>query len=75
MRPCDYRDIFGKSGEGIHKYRIPGTDTAAIDYIATLLLAWAISAKFKTSLVLTSIVLFLVAMICHWLFCVNIGNI
>ena len=68
----EYRDLFGKPGEGIHRIRIPGTTTAATDYLVTLLLAWFISAIAKTPLVTTTMGLFVLGMVCHWTFGVEL---
>ncbi len=66
--------MFGTPGEGIHAARVPGTDTAAVDYIVTLLAAWMLSAAFKWSLVNTTVALFVGGIVAHWLFCVQIGQ-
>ena len=73
MTLCEYSDVLGIPGEGIHKIRVPFTTTAAADYVMTIILAWAIAAMFKTSLVTTTIVLFVLSVILHAIFCVQIG--
>ena len=70
---CQFQDMFGVPGVGLHKFRVPGTNTAAADYVLTLLLAWLLSAWLKCSLVQTTIVLFLLGALLHWLFCVKVG--
>ena len=71
---CRFQDALGVSGEGVHKVRIPGTDTAAADYVMTLLAAWLISAVFKASLVSVTVALFVAGAVAHRIFCVQIGD-
>jgi hypothetical protein len=63
-----HQDIFGKVGEGVHKIRIPGTDTAMVDYVLTLLLAILLTFITKWPLVLTTILMFIIGIILHTLF-------
>jgi len=63
-----YKDIFGKIGEGAHSMRIPGTNTAAVDYILTIFLAIFVSYITKWPLVLTTIFFFVFGIILHTLF-------
>ena len=61
-----YKDIFGKPGEGVHRFRI--LDVAAVDYTLTIagsmLLAWGT----KLPLVLATILMFTVGILLHWAF-------
>ena len=68
---CVPSTIFGEVKKGMHALRVPGTDAAAVDYILTLLLAWALSATFKWDLVLVTIILLALAVLFHWWFCVK----
>lgn len=70
---CKYRDIFGKAGEGFHKTRI--LDTAAGDYFGTILLAIIFSYFTKVPLVLATILMFVLGVILHWMFCVPTGAV
>ena len=70
---CVYKDSLGVAGEGFHAARVPGTDTALNDYVGTLLISWALAAAFKWNLVATTVVLFLLSVILHLVFCVDIG--
>lgn len=70
---CPYKFIFGKPGEGAHKYRI--NDAAAVDYILTIIGAILISKYFQTPLVLTTVILFLVGELLHYVFCVETSTI
>lgn len=69
MNFCEYKDIFGEVGKGLHKYRIFGF--AAVDIIATIVVAiiinWLIP---KFNFLLLLIILFLLGIIVHKLFCV-----
>jgi hypothetical protein len=70
---CQFQDMLGAPGVGIHRPRVPGTDTAAADYALTLLVAWLLAACLKCSLVQTTVFLFLLGALLHWLFCVRVG--
>jgi hypothetical protein len=64
-----YKNLFGKPGENIHKYRL--LDTAIIDYILAIFLAIFLAYLTKIPLVLTTITVFIISIILHMLFCVN----
>jgi hypothetical protein len=67
---CDYKDVFGKPNEGVHKYRIFGV--AAIDVIATLVFAWWLSLVFKTiGFAYIAIGAFSLGIFMHRVFCVR----
>ena len=79
---CQYKNIFGAPGTGIHKYRI--FNIAIVDTVVVLLLAllitWIWYKKFATKknkkhaiwvLLGTSIGLFLLGVLIHRLFCVD----
>ena len=61
-----YKDIFGKPGEGIHKYRFLGT--AISDYLLTILAAVIITYFTKIPLVLTTIFAFVLGIVFHVIF-------
>jgi hypothetical protein len=65
---CQYKDALGQPGKGAHAYRIFGF--AAVDIILTIIVALLISYKFKTRFVVNMIVLVVIAVFLHWLFCV-----
>lgn len=69
MYLCQYKHIFGKEGEGVHSIRL--FDIAIVDYFMTYLAAYIISRYYNISFIKTSIVLFLVAILVHRIFCVN----
>ena len=70
---CQFSDALGTPGEGVHAMRIPGTNTPAADYVMTLAGAWLISATTGAGLVDATIVLFLLGVFLHKLFCVRVG--
>ena len=67
---CKYKDIFGKPGTGIHKYR--WNKTAIVDYLGTIMLSMIISKVCDKPLVLTTIVCFIIGELLHYIFCIEI---
>lgn len=63
-----YRHIFGRPYESVHKYRIPIVDLAAVDVILTIAAGSLISYFFETNLIKTNIYLFLLGIFLHFLF-------
>ena len=61
-----YSDIFGKVGEGVHRFRI--LDTPIVDFVATIFLAMLITWITKIPLVITVIGCFLLGILLHILF-------
>lgn len=66
---CEYKDIFGKVGEGIHSYRF--LNIAIIDVIATVIIAYVVHKIFNINFLISLGILFLVGIISHRLFCVH----
>jgi uncharacterized membrane protein YqjE len=67
---CQYKDLLGKVGEGIHSYRI--YNIAIVDVLLTILGAFIIHLflpKYRFTLILA--VLFLLGIILHRIFCVK----
>lgn len=69
MYLCQYKNIFGKEGEGAHSMRL--FDIAVVDYILTILAAYTLSKYFKIAYWKMHIGVFLLAIFLHRLFCVN----
>jgi hypothetical protein len=69
MDLCKFKNIFGKVGEGVHSYRI--FDIAIVDMIFTIIGGYIIGKIFKFNVRNTMIVLFLVGILLHRLFCVR----
>jgi hypothetical protein len=68
---CEYKNIFGKVGEGVHSYRI--FNIAVVDVVLTILLAAVIKAIFLPKLNFSTILvcLFISGIFFHRLFCVR----
>ena len=68
---CDYSEIFGKIGEGVHSYRV--FDVAIIDVVMTMIGAYFLQKTFlkKYEYYEVSVGLFLLGILMHRLFCVR----
>jgi hypothetical protein len=67
---CQYKDIFGKVGEGIHSYRI--FNISIVDVLLTILGAYIIYIflpKYNFFVILIS--LFILGIFLHHIFCVK----
>jgi hypothetical protein len=64
-----FKYIFGKENEGIHSYRL--FNIAIADVIMTIIGAFVISYFFKYNFIIILIILFIIGIILHRLFCVN----
>lgn len=69
MSLCKYKDVFGKPHEGFHKYRI--LNMALFDLIGTIFIGLLISYFCNQNALLVIIILLLLSVIFHNLFCVN----
>jgi len=69
MELCKYKDVFGRPGEGAHSYRI--FNIAIVDTIGTIIIGYLISKYFKLKLYIVLIVLFILSIIIHKIFCVK----
>ena len=69
MSLCAYKDALGIPGQGIHSYRLFGV--AIMDVLFTVLGAMIISYFSKYQFVKVLIVLFILGIILHRLFCVR----
>jgi hypothetical protein len=66
---CKYRHIFGKEREGIHSIRL--FDVAIIDVVLTVLAAFLISLYFKYNVFIVILLLFVLGILLHKIFCVK----
>jgi hypothetical protein len=67
---CPYKNILGKVGEGAHSYRI--YNIAIVDVLLTIIAAFILHFLYpKYSVLSIAIVLFLLGIILHRLFCVR----
>jgi hypothetical protein len=69
MSLCDYKNALGEPLKGIHSYRFMGV--AIADVLMTIIGAFIISFLIKKSFLLVLIVLFILGIILHRLFCVR----
>ena len=66
---CQYKHIFGKEKEGVHSYRF--FNIAIVDTLLTFILSLAISYYFKINLIFVFVLLVILSIIIHRIFCVN----
>jgi hypothetical protein len=71
MDLCKYKDIIGKPGSGLRKYRI--FDIAILDTVVTIIGAYLIALFFKWPVLYTIIGVFILGIFAHRLFCVRTG--
>jgi fatty acid desaturase len=69
MNLCKYKDLLGEPRKGAHSYRI--FNIAIVDVILTILVALLISFLAKVSFKWTLLILFLLGIILHRIFCVK----
>lgn len=69
MNSCSYRDILGKPETGVHQYRFFGF--AIVDTALTAVLALFVASAFKTTFWHAFLIVMLIGLIMHRLFCVN----
>ena len=69
MNLCKYKDVFGKPGEGAHKYRV--FNIAIVDTLLTVLLAYIIAYFSGISLMYVIPGTFFFGIVLHRLFCVR----
>ena len=66
---CSYKNLLGEPKKGIHSYRI--FNIAIVDVLLTIIGAYLISWSFQLNFWIILIILFLLGIILHYLFCVN----
>ena len=66
---CRYKDIFGRPREGAHAYRV--FDIAMVDVTATVVVAYVIARVFGFAFWKSLVVLFIVGILSHRMFCVR----
>jgi hypothetical protein len=69
MSLCQYKDILGKPGKGIHSYRLFGF--AIADLIMTVIAAYIIAYMFKIQFRYSLGGLFILGIVLHRAFCVK----
>ena len=68
---CKYKNLFGKPGAGLRKYRI--FDIAILDTAVVIIIGILISRITGYNIWITLAVLFLSGIVAHRLFCVRTG--
>ena len=66
---CEYRDLFGKPGEGFHKTRLFGL--AAYDLIGTIVLIIVVSVLTGVNILIIALFISILTVIIHRIFCVD----
>ena len=66
---CKYKDALGIPGKGVHSYRI--FNIAIADVTLTIIGAGLLAYSFKWNFLLTLLILFLLGIILHRIFCVK----
>ena len=66
---CKYRHIFGIEGQGAHSYRI--FNISIVDFVGTIILGIILSKITNANIYLSIIIMFLLAILLHKLFCVK----
>jgi hypothetical protein len=66
---CQYKDLFGAAGEGVHSYRLFGF--AIVDVVLTILGAAWIAWVTRWPLLPTLFGLFVLGIVVHRIFCVR----
>ena len=66
---CKYKDVFGRPREGAHAYRI--FDIAVVDVVSTIVVAFIIARVFGFVFWKSLVVLFILGIILHRMFCVR----
>jgi len=69
MNLCKYKNILGEPGKGVHSYKI--FNISIVDVVLTLIVAYIIAYIFKKSFFWVSVILFVLGIILHRLFCVR----
>jgi hypothetical protein len=69
MEVCQYKDLFGKIGTGIHSYRV--FNIAYLDVLVTVIGAYFLSVALDTPFLYTLIAFFILGIIIHRLLCVR----
>lgn len=66
---CQYKHVFGVEKQGVHSYRI--LDIAIVDVVLTIVAAWMASMFFQIHFAIVFLLLMLLGVLLHRLFCVN----
>lgn len=64
-----FSEIFGRPNEGVHSYRF--MNLAIVDVLGTIIGAFIIAKLFNLNFPMTLLIIFIIGIILHRLFCVN----
>jgi len=70
MNPCQYKDLFGKPNEGLRK-KLRLFDISLVDAVPAIILGLFLSKIFNTTKINGVIVVILLGIFFHKLFCVE----
>ncbi len=76
MKLCPFKkfkNIFGQAGKGLHSVKI--LDTAIVDYILSIILAFILAWITDIPVVLMTIIVFILGIFFHMLFGINTNSI
>jgi len=66
---CEFKDIFGKPGEGVHSIRI--ANFAIIDILLTIGVSWFVAKYSNWNFKIVLMVMFTIGILAHRIFCVR----
>jgi ABC-type microcin C transport system permease subunit YejE len=69
MRLCDYKNMFGAPGDGLHSVRI--ADIAVVDTVVVLFVVVIVSKLFNLNFFIVLCTVFIIGILSHRLFCVR----
>ena len=61
-----FSDIFGAPGTGVHRFRV--LDVAIVDYLLSIVLAFAVAYQFNIPVVIATILVLSLGILFHYLF-------
>lgn len=70
---CQYKDIFGIPKEGVHSLQF--LNTAVVDYVLTIALAALFAYATGIPWVISTILMFCLAIVMHTIFCVPTNSV
>ena len=68
-RLCQYNDLLGVPRKGAHSLRV--FDFALVDILLTIIAAIIIRYVFNVNILIVAIILVLIGIFLHWLFCID----
>ena len=68
---CQFQHVAGPPREGFHAARIPVVDLELWDVVGTVCIALVLAGWFRSNVGWTLLLTFAVAVLVHWMFCVE----